>query len=196
MPDGPSLRERKQHRTREAIIESALSLFAERGFNAVTVDQIAAHAEVGRTTFFRYFADKQEVLFADDDELLTILTTAINSAAGGRAPLGDSLAETLQVVRAGMAALIEGLSRRANWLPLRERLLRESPALAARELLKERRYIETATEVLRRHGATTPTANLACELGAACYRAARATPEEQLLKTVGDAFDRLAELGE
>lgn len=49
----------------------------------------------------------------------------------------------------------------------------------------------SAESVLR-----APTANLACELGAACYRAGRAAPGEQLLKTVDDACDRLAELGE
>ena len=64
MPPNPelSLRERKQRKTREAILAAAMDLFAERGFDRVTVDEIAARAEVGRTTFFRYLTDKQELL--------------------------------------------------------------------------------------------------------------------------------------
>lgn len=196
MADRPSLRERKQHQTREAIIEAALSLFAERGFAAATVDEIAARAEVGRTTFFRYFPDKQEVLFADDAELLGAMAEAIDRAVADRAPLGDSLSDTLQVVRAGMHSLVDGITRRADWFALRDRLLRENPALAARELLKEYRYLQTAVEVLQRHGVSPPTATLACELGAACYRAARAAPGDQLLAAVDAAFDRLTELGD
>ena len=71
MEDSPALtlRERKQHRTREAIIDAAMTLFSERGFDAVTVTDIAARAEVGRSTEFRYFTDKQEALFADDVEM-------------------------------------------------------------------------------------------------------------------------------
>src|SRR5436305_210538 len=156
-----TLRERKQRRTRDGIIEAAMTLFEEHGFNGVTVDEIAERAEVGRTTFFRYFADKQEVLFAEDDEFLAVLTDAVDRAAREVAPIADRLGDALGVARAGLHALTEAIVRNVPRLGLRERLIQENPALNARNVLKERRYLQAAGESLGRHGATAETATLA-----------------------------------
>lgn len=70
-PDGPpratpqpGLRARKKSQTRERLTQAALTLFLEKGFEATTLDEIAAAADISRRSFFHYFASKEEVVFA------------------------------------------------------------------------------------------------------------------------------------
>jgi AcrR family transcriptional regulator len=71
------LRSRKKVRTRLAIEDAALALFAEQGYDTTTVEQIAARADISSTTFFRYFPGKADVILSDQDAQLPALQQAI-----------------------------------------------------------------------------------------------------------------------
>lgn len=59
-----SRRERRHHATRQAIFQAAMRMFSERGFDAPTIDEIAVAADIGKGTFYNYFASKEEILVA------------------------------------------------------------------------------------------------------------------------------------
>jgi AcrR family transcriptional regulator len=71
------LRERKKQRTRRALIDAALRLYQERGFEGVTVAEIARRADVAPRTFFGYFESKEDVFLGRGDERLERLVRAI-----------------------------------------------------------------------------------------------------------------------
>ncbi len=79
------LRERKKARTRASLREHALRLFREQGYQATTVEQIAAAAEVSPSTFFRYFPTKEDLVLQDDMD--TRMIEALERQPPGLAPL-------------------------------------------------------------------------------------------------------------
>jgi AcrR family transcriptional regulator len=83
--NAPGLRERKKQKTRWAIQEHALRLFAEQGYDATTVEQIAAAAEISPSTFFRYFKTKEDVVV--EDQWDPIFIEAYRAAPAGPGPL-------------------------------------------------------------------------------------------------------------
>jgi AcrR family transcriptional regulator len=85
--EAPGLRERKKQRTRELIASVALDLFAEHGYNATTVADIAAAAEVSERTVFTYFHTKEDILFSDHAELQERLAEALAQRPAGQAAL-------------------------------------------------------------------------------------------------------------
>jgi AcrR family transcriptional regulator len=72
-----STRERRQRKRRDEVALAAIRLFHERGFDAVTVDEISEAADIAPRTFFRYFATKEDVFFTDRFEQLDALREAI-----------------------------------------------------------------------------------------------------------------------
>ena len=81
------LRSRKRLATRQGISDAATRLFIERGFDHVTVDEIAAAADVGRMTVFNYFPRKEDMFFDRDEEGREMLRDALRQRAAGVAPI-------------------------------------------------------------------------------------------------------------
>ncbi|MGP3941637.1 MULTISPECIES: TetR family transcriptional regulator [Streptomyces] len=86
-PPPPGLRERKKQRTRNALVRSALELFTRQGYEHTTVDEIAEAVEVSQRTFFRYFANKEEVAFASQESAECHFFAALCGRPADEAPL-------------------------------------------------------------------------------------------------------------
>ncbi|GAA3068252.1 TetR/AcrR family transcriptional regulator [Pseudonocardia yunnanensis] len=186
-----SLRERKQQRAREEIIEAAFDLFAERGYANVTVADIAERAEVGRTTFFRYFGDKQEVVFAGEQDWLDDVTTRHRAHEHTGPP---TLTEAIAMLRDTVAAICASATRNPGHYLRREQLIAENPELEDRSARKQRLFTSAITEILREQGASASTSALAPQIALACYTAGRliAAGDPALLgPSVDAAFEQL-----
>jgi AcrR family transcriptional regulator len=119
------LRERKKQRTREQIVEAAFRLFAERGFQATTVADIAAAADIAPRTFFAYFPSKEAVVFHDFDELFSTMKETIESRPEGETAI-DALRRWLE----------NTMPAHHDETPdeqLRRRMCLDEPALAAHQ---------------------------------------------------------------
>ena len=119
------LRERKKEQTRRAIEDAAFRLFAERGFQATTVADIADAADVAPRTFFAYFPSKEDVLFADFDETFEALAARLR----GRPP-GES---TFDALRDWITGLLPDMEADEDREALRHRLCSEYESIAAHE---------------------------------------------------------------
>lgn len=193
MNERPSLRERKQKQAREQIVEAAFELFVERGFTDVTVTDIAERAEVGRTTFFRYFGDKQEVVFSDEQELLDHLAER-QRALPGEAP--QSLPAALDQVRGLVLDICAKVTADGRY-ETHQRLVEENPELRDRSARKLQRFAELGEAILLERGTPREIAVLAAQLAVACYqtgsRLAGPYPPA-LAPSVEMAFNRLGML--
>jgi AcrR family transcriptional regulator len=164
-----ALRERKQQRARDAIVAAAFDLFAEHPYADVTVADIADRAEVGRTTFFRYFGDKQEVVFANESSWLDAVVARV--PRGGR-PM--SLPRALSLLRGITAEICEQATRDAAHYRRREALMACTPELTDRAARKQRRFAEAMGDALLAQGTAPEVAALAPRVAVACYNAGHA----------------------
>lgn len=121
------LRERKKRATRQALHSEALRLVAERGFDDVTIEDIAAAADVSPRTFFNYFGSKEDVIVNPDPDRVERLRAAL-------ARHTSTEEQPLDVCESVLVESLEEMTdRREEWL-LRLRLVREIPALTPRFL--------------------------------------------------------------
>jgi AcrR family transcriptional regulator len=135
-----------------------LDLFAERGFEAATVAGIAERAGVTERTFFRHFADKREVLFAGQEQLVAVFVDAI-AAAPADASLTDLLVAALD---AGGGALQDVRGR--DLARVRNEIIAANEQLLERELLKLARLSQAVAAALVARGVADVPARLAGDL--------------------------------
>jgi AcrR family transcriptional regulator len=162
--------ERKRRQARQRIIQAAHELFLERGFDDVSVGDIAERAEVGRTTFFRHFRDKQEVVFAREQELLDTI------AAAGQAddtPAPRSTSEAVEQLRPVLLTLCAMATADPEAYTRHFELIEQHPELRDRDAAKSQQIADKLSELLVRRGADGATAVLAGQIALACYQTAR-----------------------
>jgi AcrR family transcriptional regulator len=164
---------------------AALELFAEQGVDATTVAAIADRAGVTERTFFRYFADKREVLFGDQQTFAALFLDPVAAAPADASPF--------EAVAAGVRAA-------GAWFPeerrahsrLRGAVIGANPALTERELSKMAAVAEQLAGVLRERGTAEPAATLAGRAGIAVFSTAFA---QWLADGETRGMDELVELG-
>jgi AcrR family transcriptional regulator len=139
------LRERKKQQTRDLIAETARGLFAERGFEAVTVAEIARAADVSEKTVFNYFQTKEDLFYSRLEAFEEELLTAIRERAAGETVLGAFRRFVLDP--GGVFAMQSG-GDATERLRTITRVITQSPALLARERQVFARYTESLAALL------------------------------------------------
>jgi AcrR family transcriptional regulator len=144
------LRARKKQRTRELIADTARRLFVERGFDGVTVAEIAREAEVAEKTVFNYFATKEDLVYWRLEAFEASLLDTIRERKQGESFLGAFARFVLEP----RGLLAEKDPDAIERLAALTRMITESPALLARERLIFDRYTESlATLIAEETGA-------------------------------------------
>lgn len=131
----PGLRERKKQQTRDAIVRSAMELFAERGFDATTIADIAAAADIAPRTFFGYFPSKEAVVFHDFDELFEDFSARLRDRSPGETAFA--------ALRAWIVELISAAERDGD--DPRDCLIATTPSLEAHDRANMARFNEVLT---------------------------------------------------
>ncbi len=162
--------ERKRRQARQRIIQAAQELFLERGFDGVSVGDIAERAEVGRTTFFRYFGDKQEVVFAKEQELIETIAAA-GQAEGTAA--ARSATEAVEQLRPIVLALCAQAATDPEAYARHFQLVEQHPELRARDAVKMQQIADKLSDLLIHRGSDEATALFAAQIALACYQTAR-----------------------
>lgn len=138
------LRERKKEKTRDALARSALRQFAKRGFEHVTIEEIVAECDVSPRTFFRYFASKEDVLFAEGDVRRAELLEALAAQPPTVSPL-----QALQAAVQTIAGHYEG---NRETVLLRHHIVHSTPVLRTRVAERHLGWEADVLEHLRASG--------------------------------------------
>ena len=164
----PGLRERKKQQTRQRIFDAARKLFAERGFDAVTVADIARLADVSEVTVFNYFPNKEDLFFGG----MTFFEEQLLEAVRTR-PRGES---ALRALRRRLLDSVDGLRTRERIEAVLKAAgaMSSSPALLTREREIVDRYTRRLAALLGEETGADPDDVEAMAAAAALFGAHRA----------------------
>ncbi|MEU6284260.1 helix-turn-helix domain-containing protein [Streptomyces sp. NPDC047028] len=147
----------------QRLVVAAVDLFTEQGYDATTVAQIAERAGVTKSTFFRHFSDKREVLVAGQETLSRLLAEGITEAPADASPL--------QAVAAGLERASSAMGPANRELgPRLKAAVAASTELQERDALKSIGLAAAMTTALITRGVPEPTAHLAGELGVLAFK--------------------------
>ena len=186
--------ERKRRQARERIVQAADELFSAHGYDKVSVSDIAERAEVGRTTFFRHFGDKPEVIFAKQQELLDAITAAQDE---GTNTSPQTAAEALEQLRPIVLDLCDQVTSDPDGYRHHYALLARHAELRGRDALKTQQVADALNDLLVHRGCEPAIARFAAELALACLQTPvrLANDPETLQDEVSATFDRVLALG-
>jgi AcrR family transcriptional regulator len=148
---------------RERLVVAAVDLFTEQGYDATTVTEIAERAGVTKSTFFRYFPDKREILVAGQQTLSRLLAEGIAAAPADASPLA-AVAAGLERVSSAMGPMNRDLG------PRMKAAVAASTELQERDALKSVGLAAAITAALIARSVPKPTAQLAGELGVLAFK--------------------------
>jgi AcrR family transcriptional regulator len=145
------------------MVVAAVDLFTEQGYDATTVTEIAERAGVTRSTFFRHFSDKREVLVAGQETLSRLLVEGIAEAPADASPL-EAVAAGLERAASEMGPINRALG------PRLKAAVATSTELQERDALKSVGLAAAMTAALVARGVPDPTAYLAAEMGVLAFK--------------------------
>jgi AcrR family transcriptional regulator len=148
---------------RERMVLAAVDLFTEQGYDATTVAQIAERAGVTKSTFFRHFPDKRELLVAGQEVLSQLLAEGIAQAPDGASPL-DAVAAGLARASSVMGPMNRELG------PRLKAAIAASAELQERDALKSVGLAAAMTDALAARGVPDAIAHLAAEIGVLAFK--------------------------
>jgi AcrR family transcriptional regulator len=168
-PDQMPLRQRQRALVRESIVTAAYELFERRPYPDVTVADIADAAVVSRATFFRHFADKQEVVFARQPDIRdTVSARELDRSCPVPATLRTALGQLRDIV-----VDVYREAGDSQWHVTHERLIDDNPELHDRHVRKLLQFGDDMAALLQHRGAPRDVAVVAAHTAVACCLAAR-----------------------
>jgi AcrR family transcriptional regulator len=174
----PGLRERKKQRTHDDLQRIASRLFLERGYEAVTVEEIAAEADVSNRTFYRYFASKEDLVLGD----LTELVESVHDSLAAR-PADEPPLDAIRAVAREMAVL---LADDAEANRARSRIINATPSLQHRRTERQPHMEHALVPFIAGRLGLDPDTDLLPRLISACTVAAATVAVDLWTSTNGD----------